>query len=141
LVFTTYDLYGPPGLVRAFSKKPHELRHGAVGVGRKRLHRHEARRDVVGDAFLERQGIAVGFLDGKPRAAIAGLLERHADGPVVSRVRIAVAGVEEVEVFAREVQPAVAVEFLPVGVADEALKLALPGRDVRVDGLAGGVKK
>ena len=90
---------------------------------------------MVADAVGEGERVAFGGADRETCTAAAALLVRHADGAVERRPGVAVAGVEEVEHLAREVEPPVGVEDLGVRGADAGLELALPRRDGVVEGL------
>ena len=117
------------GCIFGYFKKLDELADCAVGFGRKRLHRRHARRHVVADTLLQREGIAVVFGQSQARNPRTALLVGHANGPIVGRVRVAVAGIKQVEIFPREIQPAVFVERFPIVFPDGLLKLTLPRRN------------
>ena len=128
---------GADGPCGALAERRGEARPDLGRVAGGRRDGFEAARDVVRDAVGEAQRVALGRLNGEARPAGPALLVRHPDGAVERRPRVAVAGIEQVERLAREVEPALAVERGRVGRPDARLERALPRRDARVEGLRG----
>ena len=101
------------------------LAHHLVGVLqqpfailRGRAQRGHGGRVVAGDAVGQRVDRAVVAHDGRPAAAVAGHFVRHPDRAVQRRPRVAVAGIEEIELLAGEERPSLFRECFGVGAAE-----------------------
>ena len=126
-----------PGALGAGGEVGRELAAHLVGGLGDRRNRLQARRDVGRDPAGQRQRVALGGDDREPGAARAALLVGHAHGAVERRPGVAVAGVEQVEALAREVEPAPVVEDAGVGAADLGLERPLVVGHAWVERLGG----
>ena len=118
----------------------HLLAHHLVGVlqqpfaiFRRRAQRGHRGRVVARDAVGQRVDRAVVAHDGRSGAAVAGHFVRHADRAVQRRPGVAVAGIEEVELFARKERPSLFRERLGIGAAEFLQPRIDVLRQVRVD--------